>query len=221
MIVATRAVTGVAYGGVLVASALTIGSLLPARLQATGQALYQTVAFGLAAIVANLVGGLVRVGGAVPHVRPDGRVGPRGGGRGGGRIPRPRRRDGTARRVGDRHGARARARGAAGHVTAPVPWRVVRGPGGRERRSPDAGPGADGCEEESDERMAAFTRSVESDVVLALDDIDGSVAHVRGLRRAGLLTAQEEERVPPALGTSGRRCRPGRSPGTRRSRTST
>ncbi len=58
-IVATRAVTGVAFGGILVASALTIGSLLPPRLQATGQALYQTVAFGLAAIVANLGGGLI------------------------------------------------------------------------------------------------------------------------------------------------------------------
>jgi MFS transporter, PPP family, 3-phenylpropionic acid transporter len=58
-IVATRAITGVAFGGILVASALTIGSLLPRRLQATGQALYQTVAFGLAAIVANLGGGLI------------------------------------------------------------------------------------------------------------------------------------------------------------------
>jgi PPP family 3-phenylpropionic acid transporter len=58
-IVATRAVTGLAFGGIIVASALTIGSLLPPRLQATGQALYQTVAFGLAAIVANLVGGLI------------------------------------------------------------------------------------------------------------------------------------------------------------------
>jgi argininosuccinate lyase len=54
--------------------------------------------------------------------------------------------------------------------------------------------------EESDERMAAFTRSVEIDVVLALDDIDGSVAHVRGLHRAGLLTAQEEERLLAGLG---------------------
>lgn len=59
LIVATRAVTGVAYGGILLAAALTVGSLLPARLQATGQALYQTVAFGLAAIVANLGGGLI------------------------------------------------------------------------------------------------------------------------------------------------------------------
>jgi PPP family 3-phenylpropionic acid transporter len=58
-IVATRAITGVAFGGIIVASALTIGSLLPPRLQATGQALYQTVAFGVAAVVANLAGGLI------------------------------------------------------------------------------------------------------------------------------------------------------------------
>ena len=58
-IVATRAVTGFAFGGIVVASALTIGSLLPGRLQATGQALYQTTAFGVAAVVANLGGGLL------------------------------------------------------------------------------------------------------------------------------------------------------------------
>jgi PPP family 3-phenylpropionic acid transporter len=58
-IVATRAVTGFAFGGILVASALTVGSLLPARLQATGQALFQLTAFGVAAVVANLVGGLL------------------------------------------------------------------------------------------------------------------------------------------------------------------
>jgi MFS transporter, PPP family, 3-phenylpropionic acid transporter len=38
---------------------LTIARLLPAELQGTGQALYQTVAFGVGAIVANLVGGLL------------------------------------------------------------------------------------------------------------------------------------------------------------------
>ncbi len=58
-IVATRFVTGCVFGGMLVASALTIGSLLPARLQATGQAVYQTTAFGIAAVVANLCGGLI------------------------------------------------------------------------------------------------------------------------------------------------------------------
>ena len=36
--------------------------LLPPRLQATGQGLYQVTGFGVAAIVANLVGGQVYVG---------------------------------------------------------------------------------------------------------------------------------------------------------------
>jgi argininosuccinate lyase len=44
---------------------------------------------------------------------------------------------------------------------------------------------------ETDERMAAFTRSVDIDAALALDDLDGSVAHVHGLGRAGLLTSDE------------------------------
>ena len=39
-----------------------------------------------------------------------------------------------------------------------------------------------------DARMADFTRSIEVDAELALDDIAGSIAHVRGLGRAGLLT---------------------------------
>ena len=42
-----------------------------------------------------------------------------------------------------------------------------------------------------DARMADFTRSIEIDAALALDDIAGSIAHVRGLGRAGLLTADE------------------------------
>ena len=42
-----------------------------------------------------------------------------------------------------------------------------------------------------DARMAEFTRSIEIDAVLALDDIAGSIAHVRGLGRAGLLTDDE------------------------------
>ncbi len=42
--------------------------------------------------------------------------------------------------------------------------------------------------EANDERVAAFTTSVEIDRELAADDIAGSIAHVRGLGRAGLLT---------------------------------
>jgi argininosuccinate lyase len=42
--------------------------------------------------------------------------------------------------------------------------------------------------EDNDTRVADFTRSTEIDAVLAIDDIRGSIAHVHGLARAGLLT---------------------------------
>lgn len=58
-IIVTRAFTGVAFAGTVVAVVLTVAALLPPQLQATGQALYQTVAFGLAAIAANIVGGVL------------------------------------------------------------------------------------------------------------------------------------------------------------------
>jgi len=44
---------------------------------------------------------------------------------------------------------------------------------------------------EADEQVAAFGRSIDVDAELALDDLDGSIAHVRGLGRAGLLTTDE------------------------------
>ncbi|MEJ7697317.1 MAG: MFS transporter [Candidatus Limnocylindrales bacterium] len=56
-IIATRAMTGVAFAGVIVSVVLTIAELLPRELQATGQALYQTTAFGVAAVIANAIGG--------------------------------------------------------------------------------------------------------------------------------------------------------------------
>ena len=59
VIIATRAITGVAFAWVLVCVVLTIARLLPGELQGTGQSLYQTVAFGIGAIVANLVGGFL------------------------------------------------------------------------------------------------------------------------------------------------------------------
>jgi argininosuccinate lyase len=43
----------------------------------------------------------------------------------------------------------------------------------------------------SDDRMAEFTRSIDFDAALAVDDIAGSIAHVHGLGRAGLLTPEE------------------------------
>jgi len=44
---------------------------------------------------------------------------------------------------------------------------------------------------DTDARVADFTRSIEIDAALATDDIAGSIAHVRGLGRAGLLTRDE------------------------------
>lgn len=61
-IVATRIVTGVAFSGVVVGVVMTIAVLLPAELQATGQGLFQTTAFGVAAVVANVAGGLLYEG---------------------------------------------------------------------------------------------------------------------------------------------------------------
>ena len=51
----------------------------------------------------------------------------------------------------------------------------------------------------SDERMAEFTRSIDFDYVLASDDIAGSIAHVHGLGRAGLLEADEVEALVAGL----------------------
>ena len=58
-IIGTRAISGIGFAGVIVSVVLTIAALLPAELQATGQSLFQTTAFGIAAIVANVVGGIL------------------------------------------------------------------------------------------------------------------------------------------------------------------
>ena len=68
--------------------------------------------------------------------------------------------------------------------------------------------------DEPDARMADFTRSIEVDAELALDDIAGSIAHVRGLGRAGLLTDDEVATLEGGLealrrGRRGRRDRLG------------
>jgi argininosuccinate lyase len=52
---------------------------------------------------------------------------------------------------------------------------------------------------ETDERAADFTRSIEVDAALALDDLEGSLAHVRGLGRAGLLNADDVELLVAGL----------------------
>jgi argininosuccinate lyase len=51
----------------------------------------------------------------------------------------------------------------------------------------------------TDEEAAAFTESLSFDVVLWRADLAGSSAHVRGLMRAGLLTASEAEELLDAL----------------------
>lgn len=67
LIIATRVLSGVAFSAITIAAVMTVAALLPPELQGTGQGLYQTVGFGVAAVVANLVGGLVfGSGGAMP-----------------------------------------------------------------------------------------------------------------------------------------------------------
>ena len=52
---------------------------------------------------------------------------------------------------------------------------------------------------DNDELVAAFGRSIEVDAALALDDLDGSIAHVHGLGRAGILTDAEVEALVAGL----------------------
>lgn len=67
LIVASRVVTGVAFAGIAIGAVMTVAALLPPELQGTGQGLYQTVGYGVAAVVANAVGGVVYgTGGALP-----------------------------------------------------------------------------------------------------------------------------------------------------------
>ena len=64
----------------------------------------------------------------------------------------------------------------------------------------DEATGEGNASEESDERVAAFGRSIEIDRELAIDDVDGSIAHVRGLGRAGILTDDEVATLVAGLG---------------------
>jgi argininosuccinate lyase len=53
--------------------------------------------------------------------------------------------------------------------------------------------------EENDQRVADYTRSIEVDAGLAADDLAASIAHVRGLGRAGLLTGEEVDELVGGL----------------------
>ena len=62
LIVATRAITGIGFAGVIIGVVLTIAAILPRELQGTGQSLFQTSAFGLGSIAANVIGGVLYEG---------------------------------------------------------------------------------------------------------------------------------------------------------------
>lgn len=66
-IILVRGITGVAFAAIAIGAVMAIGNLLPSRLQATGQGMFATVAFGIAAVVASTLGGIVySAGGHVP-----------------------------------------------------------------------------------------------------------------------------------------------------------
>jgi PPP family 3-phenylpropionic acid transporter len=58
-IIATRIVSGFGYSGLWIASVMTIQLLLPPRLQGSGQGLIAMTTAGLAAFVANVIGGII------------------------------------------------------------------------------------------------------------------------------------------------------------------
>ncbi len=58
-ILVTRFLSGIFFGGIIVAFVLAMSRLLPPRLQATGQTLLQATAWGLAAVLAGVAGGFL------------------------------------------------------------------------------------------------------------------------------------------------------------------
>lgn len=54
-----RALCGVGFACTLLGSVLTVRAIVPLQLQATGQALFQAVSFGLALAVSSIVGGVI------------------------------------------------------------------------------------------------------------------------------------------------------------------
>jgi PPP family 3-phenylpropionic acid transporter len=59
LILLTRFISGIFFGGVIVAFVLAMSRLLPFRLQATGQTLFQATAWGVAAVLAGFAGGFL------------------------------------------------------------------------------------------------------------------------------------------------------------------
>jgi MFS transporter, PPP family, 3-phenylpropionic acid transporter len=65
LIAATKILGGVMFAGVTVSFVVTMASILPQRLVSTGQTLYQSVAFGAAAVLSNFIGAILyKLGGA-------------------------------------------------------------------------------------------------------------------------------------------------------------
>jgi PPP family 3-phenylpropionic acid transporter len=65
LIVGTKVIGGVFFAGVTISFVLMMATILPQRLVSTGQTLYQSVGFGAAAILSNLVGALLyKLGGS-------------------------------------------------------------------------------------------------------------------------------------------------------------
>jgi MFS transporter, PPP family, 3-phenylpropionic acid transporter len=59
LLLASKLLSGLAYGGLLVSAVLAVRSLVPADRQSTGQAVFQATCFGLTAIVASAAGGAI------------------------------------------------------------------------------------------------------------------------------------------------------------------
>ena len=59
VITATKMVAGLFFAGVTVSFVITMATILPQRLVSTGQTLYQSVAFGAAAVLSNLAGAFI------------------------------------------------------------------------------------------------------------------------------------------------------------------
>jgi MFS family permease len=59
LILATRAMVGIGFAGMLVGGVLTMRVLLPAGLQGSGQTLFQATLFGFSGFVINALGGLL------------------------------------------------------------------------------------------------------------------------------------------------------------------
>jgi MFS family permease len=58
-IIASRVLSGTGYAGIFIASVTSMQLLLPSRLQGSGQALASMTTAGIAAFVANVLGGLI------------------------------------------------------------------------------------------------------------------------------------------------------------------